>query len=51
MTDVKMTIDDVLALGHVMPVIVIDDAAIIRRRLARSPPSDSHSDSAAEERP
>lgn len=26
MTDVKMTIDDVLALGHVMPVIVIDDA-------------------------
>ncbi|MGB2491520.1 MAG: hypothetical protein ACPID7_00915, partial [Candidatus Puniceispirillum sp.] len=27
MTDVKMTIDDVLALGHVMPVIVIEDAA------------------------
>ena len=26
MTDVKMTIDDVLALRHVMPVIVIDDA-------------------------
>ena len=26
MTDAKMTIDDVLALGHVMPVIVIDDA-------------------------
>ena len=27
MSDAKMTIDDVLGLGHVMPVIVIDDAS------------------------